>query len=480
MSVSDRLKAAVQALLGVSAYQPPGTGFGPHITDKQVEETREALGGNIQPLPVTRLRWYLANLEEAQAQADSGYIRMAAQLWRAMRRDGTLQGLLSTRTAGLVRLPKRFYGNADVATILKARNGTRSVFDEMFPPSELALMVGDGIGLGVSVAELVPVEGRSYPVMVRLEPEFLQYRWTENRWYFLSVAGAIPIVPGDGRWILHVPGGRLTPWTSGLWPALGRSFINKEHAMLHRSNYSAKLANPARLAYAPAGGTEAQRLGFFQRLLRWNTNTVLELPPGYDAKILETNGRGFDVFQKEIDTSDKEYLYALSGQTMTGDGGAGFSNGEVGEQVKADLIQENAEQLAYTINTQGLPQFLVSHWGEEALQSPAIVEWDTGRPQDKDRESRMLGQVATAISAANAALAPYELRVDVNEVAVRFGIPVEAGAVEMPSSDEDNAAPQSEPQSEKSEKPQKKESAEEGDGGGGKGSSDEEDDKEDS
>lgn len=429
MSVTDRLRDAVRALLGVSAYQPPGSGFGPHVEDHIVEETRRAFGGNIQPLPTTRLRWYLANLEEAQNQADSGSLKMAGQLWRAMRRDGTLQGLLSTRTAGLVRLPKRFYGDEDISTILRARNGTRSVFDEMFPPGELALMVGDGIGLGVSVAELVPVEGRSFPVMVRLEPEFLQYRWVENRWYFLSVAGAIPIVPGDSRWILHVPGGRLTPWTAGLWPALGRSFINKEHAMLHRSNYSGKLANPARLAYAPNGATEAQRIGFFRRMLAWNTNTVLEMPPGYEAKILESNGRGWDVFQAEIDTSDKEYLYALSGQTMTGDGGAGFSNGEVGEQVKADLIQENAEQLAYTINTQGLPQFILSHWGEAALQSPTIVEWDTARPQDKARESAMLGAVAVGIAGMNAALAPYERRVDVAEINTRFGIPTEPGTI---------------------------------------------------
>lgn len=425
------LRDAVNALLGISTYQPPGNGYGPQIDDEVVNQVRENFGGNIQPLPTTRLRWYLKDLEDAQASADAGFIRPAAQLYRAMKRDGMLAGLLSTRSAGLVRLPKRFYGKPDIAEILKSRNGSRSVFDEMFPPSELALLASDGIVLGIGLAELVPVKNRSYPVMVRLEPEFLQYRWNENRWYFNSIAGTIPIIPGDGRWILHVPGGRLNPWTSGLWPALGRSFINKEHAMLNRSNYSAKLANPARAATAPLGATESQRQGFLRRLLAWGTNTVFELPVGWDVKLIESNGRGWDVFQKEIDTSDLEYMVSLAGQVVTTTGGTGFANADIHQTIRQDLIQDTGDSLGYTINTQGIPQFIVAHWGESALTTPTTVEWDTSTPSDKDKESKVLNQVGMAIETLNRVVEPYNCKVDVEELSIRYGIPLEPGAIEI-------------------------------------------------
>lgn len=440
MALADGIRTAIRSLLGVSAYEP-AKGFGPELDDETVERVREAIGGNLQPLPTTKLRWYLADLERAQHNADVGNIEMAARLYRAMRRDGVLAGLLGTRTAGLVRLPKRFYGKRKIVKALTAKNGTRSVFDEMFPPAELALLAADGITLGVGVAELVPVPGRSYPVMVRLDPEFLQYQWSESRWYFNSLAGRLPITPGDGRWILHVPGGRMSPWTFGLWPALGRSFINKEHALLHRSNFSAKLANPARLGYAPAGATEPQRMGWLKKIGAWATNTVFDIPPGWDVKILESNGRGFEVFEKEISTSDYEMMIALAGQIVTTTGGSGFVSAGLFKTVRQDLIKGDAEALAYTINTQGLPGWIATEFGEDAIDDGNVVEWDTDEPKDKASEATTMTALGAGIKSLNEALAAAGTgrSVDVTELASRFGVPLREGAVEPP--EETSVAP---------------------------------------
>jgi Mu-like prophage protein gp29 len=427
VSLFGRLSDATAVLLGRSAYQmPPLDQSTTGLDDPRVEETRRRMGGQLALPTVTQTRWYLADLERAELNADAGWLEDAARLMTAARKDGVLSGVLSTRTSGLVRLPKKFRGDPDVIADLELGHGqVRSVFDEMYPPTELALLAADGECLGVGVGELVPVEGRDYPVFVRLAPEFLVYRWVENRWYYRSIAGLIPITPGDGRWILHAPGGRMTPWQHGLWRALGRAYIRKEHASLNKDNWESKLANPARVAVAPAGGAEAQQDAWFKQVMAWGINTVFSLRPGYDVRLLESNGRGWESFNKTIEAANNEITIAIAGQTVTTDGGAGFQNSDIHKTIRADLIKATADGLAYTINTQGIPAFIALRYGVDAVESKGVVvEWDVTPPKDRNSEATSMVTAANAITLLTAAAAPYGVTIDIAAIMSRFGIPV--------------------------------------------------------
>jgi hypothetical protein len=385
------------------------------------------MGGQLALPTVTQTRWYLEDLERAELNADAGNIEGAARLMTAARKDGVLSGVLSTRTAGLVRLPKKFRGDAEVISALEVGHGhVRSVFDEMFPASELALLAADGELLGVGVGELVPVEGRDYPVFVRLPAEFLVYRWYENRWYYRSIAGLIPITPGDGRWILHVPGGRVNPWQHGLWRAIGRAYIRKEHASLYKDAWEAKLAHPARVAVAPSGAAEEQAESWFQQVLAWGVNTVFGMRPGYDVKLVESNGRGFDSFNKTIADQNNEMIIAVAGQTVTVDGGAGFQNSDIFKSIRADLIKSTGDGLSYTINTQGLPVFIALRFGIEAIESKATVMlWDVTPPKDRNSEATSMVTAANGIKLMSEALAPFGRNLDIAALTTQYGIPLE-------------------------------------------------------
>jgi hypothetical protein len=415
------IRERVAAMIGANPYSPKA-GYGPELSDKVVDRLRRMFGGNLASQPTTQIRWYLSDLELAAHHADAGDIQLAAQLWAAMRRDGVIGGLMGTLTGGLLALPKKWYGEFGVAD-LRAANGTRSVFDDMCPPEELSQFAADGRVLGIAVGELLPVEGRDFPKFVRLEPEFLRYRWIENRWYYQSLAGMLPITPGEGRWVLHIPGGAVRPWMHALWPALGRSFINKEHALLHRSNYSAKLANPARVAEMPQGRTEDQSQGFLQQLMAWGVNTVFELPPGYQAKLLETNGRGYEVFEAEIETSDKEISISISGQVVTVDGGVGFQNSDVFRAIRLDIIKEVADTLAHTINTQILPHYVANKFGLGAVDRGAQLAWPIERPKDLAAEADAMTKIAAAIKAMREALPPG-VELDVPALCERYALPI--------------------------------------------------------
>lgn len=424
MAIADRVQASIRELLGISTYANGLKPSGPAIDSTSVEQVREAMGGQLQMLQITPTRWYAAHVEQAAQESDQGRMQMVGQLWRAMRRDGLIYGLTKTRTSGLVALPKRFRGDKAACDALTADNGTRSMFDEMCPPQELAQLAADGIGCGVGVAELLPVEGRDFPVLVRLDPQFLWYRWNENRWYFQSIAGLLPITPGDGHWVLYTPGGRLTPWQTGVWPSVARAFIAKEHALLHRSNYVAKLANPARVIQAPQGSTEDQRLGFMSKVASWGINTVFELLPGWEAKVLESNGRGWEVFGTEVETANLEIMIALAGQVVTVTGGTGFANASIHATIRADLIKETADTLAHCLNTQVLPQWAIPTYGDKIEENLPRVSWDTSPPVDRTAEATSLKTTAEAMQALAPVLAAAGIELDAQAMVDRFGVPI--------------------------------------------------------
>lgn len=392
---------SIAALLGISTFQSSDSRDGLRLDDSSVVSMREAWGGQLSPIPFTQTRWFQKDLEIAQQQADAGVLQVAGQLWNASKRDGVVAGVLSTRTNGLVRLPKIFRGESEYVDELKAgHDSIRSVFDEIHPPAELAMIAEDGIGLGVAVGELVPVVGRDYPVLVRLPPENLVYYWSKNRWYYRSIAGLIQIVPGDGRWVLHLPGGRYAPWQNGIWRAVGRAFIQKEHALLCDLNWQGKLANPARIAIAPAATTDEQLGSWFQKVAAWGLNTVFGMKPGWDVKLLESNGRGHESFGESVSRAEREMIIAIAGQEVTTTGGAGFSNANIHSAIRSDLIKATADALAYTINSQTIPPWVINKWGESALANSPCVEWDVTPARDKNSEATAAVTTTTALSKA--------------------------------------------------------------------------------
>lgn len=381
------------------------------------------------PLSKSKTRWYLADLEMALRAADTGDMGPAARLYAGLRRDGTVHGLLATRTGGLVRMRRKFRGDPEVVAALEGARDGRQLFDEIFPPSELALLAADGIILGIGVGEMICVETLDATGAVvatrkelrRLNPEFLLYRWDEDCWYYHSTEGLLRIEPGNGRWILHCPGGKQEPWTHGLWASLGRAYIAKDHAFMHRENYAAKLANPARVAVAPQGAAEPQKQNWWRAVMAWGVNTVFGVTPGYDVKLLESNGRGYEVFQAVIDSADREYMVGIVGQIVTVTGGAGFANADVHATVRADLIEETGDGLAYTLNTQALPCWANVKFGAERR---AFVGYDTTPAKNLKAEAESMSAAATAIEDLQRALTPHGIAPDVATIASKLGVPV--------------------------------------------------------
>ena len=437
-------KAAVARLVGIPTMPKD-------LAASASSALRRDIFGQLTPPPLSQTRWLLSDIEAAVHDADQGDLASAARLCRAMSGDGVLGGVLSTRTDGLVRLPIRWSGAEKMVRAFEGRDRKRGLFATMFPAPELALLARDGIQLGVGVAEMLRIpkdpddDGPNQYVMRRLDPEWLRYRWYDDAWFYNSTRGQLPIVPGvqrndGGWWILHRPGGEATPWLHGHWRSTGRAFVAKEHAMLHRENYSAKLAQAARVAHSPEGATQDHRQGMLAKLIAWGVNQCFELPPGWEVELIESNGRGYDVFQQTIESSNQEFIVSIAGQTVTTDGGSGFANAEIHKTIRADLIQATADGLSLTINEQGIPPYCNERWGAGSLIKAPWMEWDTSPPKEMKAQAEALGAVGIAVRNMNVALQPYGRRVDIYEIATRFGVPI-AGD-EQPSVQPRESAPE--------------------------------------
>lgn len=364
-------------------------------------------------------RWLQRDVESAQQAAAAGDLTRAGQIYRALSRDGMLLGLLGTRSGGLVRLPKRFSGDAAGVEYLAGTKGSKGAFDRIFPVAELAKLARDGYVLGVGVAEFID-DGCGRPTLVRLDPEFLLYRWWEDAWFYRSALGLIPITPNDGRWVLYLPGGRQDPWEQGAWAALARAYVSKEHALFYRENWNGKLAHPARVAIAPQGASQVQKEGWFRRVMAWGINTVFGLTPGYDVKLLESNGVGYQSFKETIADSNTEFMVLIAGQVVTVTGGTGFANANIHATIRGDLIEGDGRALATCLCEQALPHVLV---GIVREGERVDFEWDTRPPTSRKDEAEALTAAAKAIEELVRVLTAQGIKPDVEELAQRFGVP---------------------------------------------------------
>jgi hypothetical protein len=451
-SAGAALRDLVNALLGISTFQPP-TQPGPELGDAQVDQVRRVLGGALEPIPSVRLRWYPPDIERAQMQAQSGNMMLLGQLSESMQIDGVIRGLMDARTS-VVNFPRRLYGDEDIVSVLESKNASdRNVYDEMIPATEARLMVGDGIKCGMSVGEMVPVKGRDFPVLVRRYPQNLFYLWTKNQWYYRGLVGLMPITPGIPRengnsWVMHFPGGRLSPWNSGLWNTLGRSYINKTQTLFARQSYEMKHSHPARVAFAPLGANEEERKGFLSGVIRWAMNAAFALTPGWDLKLIESNGRGIEIYEQSIKTYNEEIATSLCGSAVMLQGTTGFSNMDVFRVVQTDLITTTAEAWDHTVNTQILPAFIAGRWGAERLFNATSITTDTQAPKDRSVEAQTMLSVANAVKGLVEALAAAQspedqnlIRLNIVELVRRFGVPIVEGAPPRPAELATSSAP---------------------------------------
>lgn len=392
-----------------------------------------ARGALIELQSHTVAEWTPAQVRAALRDADSGKLERVADLVEAIKGDDRVQGVLSTRSHGLLGLPLTFFGS-DVQTQalegVRAQSGAKGIPGDwwaMFPEAELAQLVEWGILLGVGLAERVPstereIGARSTPRLKVWHPRWLRFDWASQSWRLMTSEGEITITPGDGQWILYTPYGSNRPWTHGAWRPIAFAWVLKQFALHDRARHSEVQGSPTRVGTSPEGASEDSRKKFLRSLRAMGRDNAFVMPAGYDYKVIEASSRTWEIYGAQVEWADRAIAVTLTGQSVTTDGTKGFSNGNIHAAVKADLIQFTAESLTTCLHEQGLRPWANDNWGETV--DVAHAHYDTDPPEDRKTQAEALGQLGDAVAKLDSALEKSGRRVNAVELIGSFGVPL--------------------------------------------------------
>lgn len=366
--------------------------------------------------------WTPSLVKAAYAQAEGGSLMLLADLVETMFTDDRINGVLKTRTHGLLGLPLHFEGgSAEQQAELSG-----GLWDDMVDEAEAARLQAWGLVLGIGLGQRVPVPRLvGEPQKYRLQtwsPRWLYYDqsgYSGSTWRVNTRRGTNPVIPGV-QWVIYTPYGSNRPWSYGEWRALAFPWLLKHFALEDRANHSEVMGTPTRVGNAPQGASERMRNQFQSQIKSLGRNGVLVLPEGWDYQIKEATGRTWQIYSEGITWADSAITIVLAGQIVTTEGSQGFASGNVQDQIKGDLIRFDAKALGKCLSKQFLSPWSFANTGSYDCPYPC---WNTERPVNLMNLATTYQTLGNGVVALDTAGKTEGIHVDTKSLWDKNGIP---------------------------------------------------------
>jgi len=399
--------------------------------------------------------WSPALLKVAEALAERGDLRMAADLCTALSADDRIDSVLGTRVRSLLGLELTFEEAGVAPRKLRQRAVKALELDEdwyeIFPEDQLSDLLRWALLLGVGLGRLqwweklrsgkwVPRRrrGRLVPQLQVWNPRWLRYDRERRVWMVLTEGGAeVEVTPGDGEWILLTPygSGRVA---GGLWRGLSRLWLLKSYALDDWGRCSEEHGNPIKSVEATdpkAGYSPEVRKELAQDVDQLGRDSVISLPPGYSLNLVEARANTWEMFSRQIELANTAAAVTTLGvNLLTEMKGGSFAAANTQNLVRIDLRRFDAENESTATRTQALKPWAALNYGD-----PELAPWPrraTEPPEDRKAIADTWNTAADAVGKLRKAgleVAPE----DVNE---RFGIPVRRIPGPQPPADQKSSS----------------------------------------
>lgn len=406
-----------------------------------------------EPPAVVATDFVDVNQIKAAIQAhDEGNFRSSALLWDIMLRDDRLQGVLRTRTTGLLGLPMSWSPAGEVLVDGSAPKDKKAieVSEEVqqnfhrFMSSEVAEeLLTWGMGLGVGLASLdIKVEDnpRRWTPQVRVwHPQFIYWRWDTRSFWVSTTQGPEEVRHGDGRWILYAPYGDQRGWKRGLVRSICLPFAVRQWCRRDWARYSEAHGSPVRKAIVPSGGDKKQKDRFVKDVAALANDVAIrcerdENDHGYDVTLLEAGANTWEGFDKLMMKCDSDLSIAIVGQNLTNEAGTRGTRGSlatanVHERVRGDILQADDRTFNMAVYKGMLQRW--AEWNHGDCKLAPLGKFATEPAEDLQIVADSFKSLSEVLLNLRKAGKGISDAIDARKLLVRFKIPLKEGTPDV-------------------------------------------------
>lgn len=360
-------------------------------------------------------------LQSLLARAKEGdhadYLVLASEMEQ---RDAHYYSVLQTRRLAVTQLERTVEAPSDSAEDAKVADAIRSW---LFSPSfGMALNnVLDALGKGFSVTEIM---------WARTEEIWkpVQFKHRPQRWFFFERERAEELRLENGtpegerlepfKYLVHVPhifSG--LPLAGGLARIVAALHLFKGYAIKDWMAFAEVFGMPIRIGRYVPGATDQEKEELRQAVTAIGSDAAAIIPSTmeilFERASMSGNAGSDEFFMTLADWLNQETSKAVLGQTMTTEDGSSLAQAKVHDEVRTDIRNADAWQLADTIQRDLVVPFVDLNFGARPrFEDYPLVNFDTSEPED-----------LTALSTALVPFIDRGLPVTHKAILEKFGLP---------------------------------------------------------
>jgi phage gp29-like protein len=356
-----------------------------------------------------RLATLLLNAVDGDAD---GYLTLAEEMEE---KDLHYASVLGTRKRAVSRLPIVIEAAGDEPNDIKLADEVRALFKRRGTKGMIEEQM-DALGKGYSVNEIIWDKSASPWIPARYEwrdPRFFQFDRETMR--ELRLKDEADLMNGLSlpayKFMVHTP--RLKcgiPLRGGLARLAAWTYIFKNFAVKDWMAFCEVFGMPLRLGKYRPGETEDNINILKGAVANLGSDAAAVIPEGMMIEFIENtkSGGGEGLFERLANWLDKQMSKAILGQTMTADDGSSQAQAKVHDEVREDIRDADAEQLAETLERDlVIPYICLNHGPQKAYPAVYLRE-----PDQTD---------IPIMAEALAKLVPLGLKVEMSEVRDMLG-----------------------------------------------------------